>query len=32
VSLDDRRVDFELAGEMAVERRPRFLRNNRRRR
>ncbi len=32
VSLDDRRVDFELAGEMAVERRPRFLRSGRRRR
>jgi len=32
VSLDDRRVDFELAGEMAVERRPRFLRTGRRRR
>ena len=32
VSLDDRRVDFELAGEMAVERKPRFLRSGRRRR
>jgi ribonuclease R len=32
VSLDERRVDFELAGEMAVERRPRYLRSNRRRR
>ena len=32
VSLDDRRVDFELAGDMAVERRPRFLRSGRRRR
>jgi ribonuclease R len=32
VSLDDRRVDFELAGEMAVERRPRYPRAGRRRR
>jgi len=32
VSLDERRVDFELAGEMATERRPRFLRSGRRRR
>jgi len=32
VSLDDRRVDFELAGQMAVEPRPRFPRGARRRR
>jgi ribonuclease R len=32
VSLDDRRVDFELAGEMAVEQRPRHPRAGRRRR
>ena len=32
VSLDDRRVDFELAGTRQAERRPRFLRSGRRRR
>jgi ribonuclease R len=32
VSIDDRRVDFELAGEMAVESRPRHPRAGRRRR
>jgi ribonuclease R len=32
VSIDDRRIDFELAGEMAVESRPRHPRSGRRRR
>jgi len=32
VAIDDRRIDFELAGEMAVESRPRHPRSGRRRR